>query len=816
MPKQAITASKSARLRIFSASVSTFAMLSMSVVTSASAAAEAEQPKDQINRLDELFESRMPVINGKPDLKVLSRCPMSRNLERAERQLVTKEVLSPTAISQKVQMLADSVPINSNDMTHLLGNVSIRDLNSLIRAKEIKINHLTQELDASGGVSLESTNAFFSAQSLKRSESTQRVDLLDTRFYIFSNNANGTAESIKVNQDATINFQELVFTTCPVGEESWQIKSDEMAIDPESGFGTAYNTVIEVGDVPVFYLPYLSFPIDNRRKSGVLMPVIKNGSEDGLDIALPIYWNIAPHMDATLTPRVIENRGEQVATEYRYMSDYGLTSFEVAWMPTDDILQSKLDNPLPGVTLDATSDERWFGVLSNETHINQNWHANLTASRVSDSDYFRDFGSGIESSNASRLTSEFNLYYHDETWQMRLFALGHQSLIGIDYYRYLPSWEAYADFSDENGFRWQWSSEVTRFEHNNQNQLEGQRYHIAPSVSYPMQNTWGYLTPKLSYQLSQFEQTSQVTGDKNSFSRELPIFSLDGAIYFDRQFSWDDQPVNHSIEPRIFYSYIPFEDQSQINNFDTGVTDLSFAQLWRENRFHGVDRVGDANQLSVALGNRIVNLESGRELVHAQIGKTFYFDDRQVQLNNQPIATESSSPWLAQIDFELSDALTLTGFIEWDDELNITNRAESRINFEPRDNHIVNLTHRYRNLVGQQTEELDFSFAWSVNERWRLVGRWYSDLRSSNTIEALVGIEYESCCWAVRLVGQRFLNTQLDALGVPIFQQDSYNDGVYFQFVFKGLGAAGQSRLDNLLTTSVTGYRDPFTPNGQN
>ncbi|TQV74853.1 LPS-assembly protein LptD [Aliikangiella marina] len=815
MPKQAITASIPYRLKPFVLPLVSAAVLVVFCTPTVSLAQEQEVAEEKSGltsqaQLEALFKSRMPLVNGQPDLKLLSLCPGAGNLSRQERQLVSKAVLSSSTADQQVQMLADSVPTNSDETTHLLGNVSIRDLDSLLRAQEIRINHLTDELYAGGGVSLESENAFFSAESLQRMQSSEQVDLQQARFYIFSNNANGTAESINVNQDDTIDFNDLAFTTCPVGEESWQIKSSEMAIDPESGYGTSYHTVIEVGDVPVFYLPYLSFPIDNRRKSGVLMPIIKHGSEEGLDLALPIYWNIAPQSDATITPRVIENRGNQLATEIRYLSDLGLTQVDIQWMPSDDLLQSKLDNPLPGVTLDATSDERWFGAISNVTNINNNWRANLKASRVSDSDYFRDFGSGIESSNASRLTSELNLYYQDDIWQMRWFALGHQSLIGIDYYRYLPSWEAYADYTDQLGFRWQWESQLTRFEHNNQNQLEGRRYHIAPTVSYPLTASWGFVTPKLSYQLTQFTQKSQLTEQEADFSRELPVFSLDGGLYFDRQFSWGEEPFNHSVEPRIFYTYIPFEDQSQINNFDTGVTDLSFAQLWRENRFHGIDRIGDADQLSIALGNRLVSLESGRELIHLQVGKTVYFQDRQVQLDTSPAATRSESPWLAQVDFELSDSLTLSGFIEWDEEQKVTNRAESRINFEPRENHIVNLSHRYRNIVGQEVEELDFSFAWSIDERWRMVGRWYSDLETGDTIEALAGIEYESCCWAVRLVGQRYLNTQLDALGVPIFQQDSYNDGIYFQFVFKGLGAAGQSNLDRLLTTSINGYRDPY------
>ena len=772
--------------------------------------ASTEQQNDR-KALVKLFQSRLPQADGKPDVSAYSQCVSADGMSRA--QLVSATADGDKIKSNRVQMLADSVPVNNEQQTHLQGNVSVRDYRSLMRAAEIYIDRQTQKLTASGGVSFESQDAFFSAETLTREtgeNNSNQVELAKTQFYLFTNHANGQAEQITLSQDEIIRLKDLTFSTCPIGEPTWQFATAEMEVDPEEGRGEAWNTVLRVGGVPVFYLPYINFPVDDRRKSGLLSPTLKNSDNNGLDIALPIYWNIAPEMDATFTPRYIEKRGEQLGSEFRLLTEKTFNEFNFEWLNKDKLVQAQLDNPQAGVSIDANNSRRWFGAFKNTSQFNENWRTNINARKVSDSDYFRDFGSGLESSNETRLSSELELTYEDEIWQMRWFALSHQSLIGTDSYRYLPSWTTAADYTSNSGWRWQLSSDATRFAHKDIQQTEGDRLNILPSVSYPVRSSWGFMVPKLGYQFSRYEQRSQLTDDTTSLSRNLPIFSLDSGIYLDRQVDFGGKQYTHSLIPRVFYTYIPFEEQSSINNFDTGIADFNFSQFWRENRFSGVDRVGDANQFNVALGNSLVSQESGSEVFSFQIGRIFYLDDREVQLQNADIESTNESPWLAEARFHLNTSLSISSIIEWDERNNHTNRAETRLNFEPKDNHIVNLSHRYRDNAGQLNEEIDFSFAWSINERWRMVGRWYNDLSEGRTIEAMAGIEYESCCWAVRLVGQKYLNTQLDSFGMPISINDEYNEGIYLQFVLKGLGSAGQSGLDRLLTSSIAGYRDPF------
>lgn len=783
-------------------------------LVSLSGVADGEQKETRDVEVDRLFQSRIDFHHASiDDLTKISQCSSSIAASTVSPQ-PNQSVESSQALSDRVQMLADSVPINSTEVTQLEGNVSIRDSRSLIRSHQIIVNHLEQSIQASGGVSFESSNAYLRAESLNKSQNADEAQLSDTQFYLFSNNANGNAKQVTVTADQKLVLQELSFSTCPVDQRSWYLSSSEMEIDSSEGVGRAWDTVIRVGDVPVFYLPYIRFPVDDRRKSGMLIPQPRSKDENGFDLTLPIYWNIAPHMDATFRPRFIENRGEQIGFEFRHLSSRTYSELDFEWMAEDKIVERQLADPLTAGSLTVDDSERWAGSFRNTSHFNEHWRANINAHRVSDSDYFLDFGSGLESTNATRLTSEIDLLYGDDIWQMRWYTLSYQSLIGNNAYRYLPSWTTNADYYASSGLRWQFSSEATRFTHKDSDKVEGERINILPSVSYPMRATWGYLLPKLSFQYSRYSQTDVLSGEDSSVTRDLPIFSVDSKLYFDRAFENDGQSYTHSLQPRLFYTYIPYRDQTDINVFDSGELDLNFNQLWRENRFSGVDRVGDTNHISLAVSNSLINNNSGEQLLDFAIGRKFYLDDRRVQLDNGAAETEAQSAWLAQLDIRLNNSLNVTSFIEWDEKNSQTKHAETRINFEPKDNHIVNLSHRYRNRGNERVEELDLSFAWSINEQWRFVGRWYNDITQHNLIDAMAGLEYESCCWAIRLVSHKYLNTQLDNMGQPILiGRDEYSDEIQLQFVFKGFGSVGASSVERVLTSSIPGYKDPFGDN---
>ena len=803
------------------------ALIPLSSVISPSILANDKSSGTSLNANEfpnDYFESRLPLNKlGKPDLTPLSQCS-------PENQVITTPLLQPEFKTKESNSLsrwflsAQSSPEISRQRTHLIGQVSLKDKESRITAEEVVLDHQLQQVTATGGISVESEKAYFGSDSLIQS-ADKKIAMKNANFYFFENHANGSAEKIQV--DVTKQHTELsnlTFSTCPVGEDGWQFATSEMNIDQEKGWGEAWNTTLRVGGVPVFYFPYINFPVDEKRKSGLLPPSINNSDKNGLDTTLPVYWNISPSMDATFSPRQIQKRGFQLGSELRWMTQNSYSQLQINWLEKDKLIQKALNS---GSVTTSNSAERWQSKLNYQARLNDFWRMKIDTHRVSDSDYFRDFGAGLEASNKTQLTSQANLSYSDDIWQANLFAISYQSLSSSESYRSLPGLNIRANYLSENGFQWQLDTQWQQFEHPDINQIEASRLNIKPSLSYPMKQVWGFFNPKMSFQSTQYVQKYRLNEETNerrknqNLTRNLPIFSLDSGLFFDRKLSWSNGSYTHSLIPRLFYSYIPHKRQDEINLFDTTESSFNFNQLWKANRFSGVDRIGDTNHVSLGLNNTLIKDQSGKKIFSINLGKKYYLKDRFVQLQDEVLEDTSSSSWLTDLSWRINPTTQIEYFVEWDQQKQNTNQARTKIKFEPLPNHIVNVSHRYRSLITkmvnqQSNEEADFSYAWSLNDRWRMVGRWYYDLQRNQTIEALAGIEYESCCWAVRLVAQKYLNIQLNSAGQPITISNNltssaqYSDGIHLQFVFKGLGSAGQSGVSEMLESSIASYRDPF------
>ncbi len=844
--------SKVATLKFDCKRLSIAAVASWMVVGSASASelgseptADESEPVAEMTdeQQSQLFQSRFELDElNKIDLSVFDSCPnrtepstrtnlpASLDFSLASDKRDTKD--TGDSKSGEVVLSADRVPENSEIRTRLEGHVTMATEASLLKADELVTDNIAQTISATGHVSVESQDSLLRAKKFEADQKLGTSQLSDVKFHFFINNANGEADSITFDENRVATLNDLTFSTCPVNDESWRFSANELQLDQEAGWGEAWGMWLKVQGIPVFYFPYLNFPINNQRKSGMLMPAVSNGERNGIDISLPIYWNIAEQADATFRPRKIENRGNQLGTELRFLSRTTMNELSFEFLQDDRLTANLLSrDPSLADGLYGLNEDRWAISFTNETYFNENWSASINASKVSDRDYFRDLGTSFISPNTtssqSQILSQAGISFQDDIWLVSLLAESTQSLVGNEPYRILPSLVSSADYYQlSSGLRWQFESDFTRFAHTNESQIEGSRLNLHPSLSYPMQNPYAWLKPKLSYQMTRYRQVQQDSlqaGETLEIDRSLPIFSLDSGLFFDRATQWDDKPVTHSFEPRLFYAYIPHREQVEINNFDSRMPDFSFYQLWQANRFAGIDRVGDTNHIALALTNRFVKDDTGEQILGLSLGRKFYFEDRQVQLSPSVLTeTDNSSPWLMELSYRASQSLEVSGFIEWSDEKLPDNTtrgtvlARSQIKFEPLQDHIVNLSHRVRDKDGFSNEEIDLSFAWPINDEWRLVGRWYNDLQLGRTSESLFGVEYESCCWGVSIVSRRYLDVRLDAAGNPLVgsliagQDEQFNSGIQLQFVFKGLGSPGQKSVSQLLKNSIRGYRTRF------
>ncbi|MDQ7048649.1 MAG: LPS assembly protein LptD [Enterobacterales bacterium] len=783
-----------------------------------------------------LFESRFGIdASGQADLSVLQVCPSvsSKKPSRYPIILQSQPILVNSLDNRSnplvtTRLKADKVPENSQNLTRLEGHVSMLTEKSLLKADLMISDNQKQTLVAIGNVSVETSESLLTAKKFEGDQKTRQTKLSDVQFNFFSNNANGQAESIKLDIDNVATLSQLTFSTCPTQDESWRFSADELKLDQNSGRGEAWGMWLKVKGIPVFYFPYLNFPIDDQRKSGILPPAISSGGRNGFDLSLPIYWNIAPPADATFKLRNIANRGTQIGAEFRYLNKLSVNRFAVEWLGKDQYTrQLLLEQPNLADGLYGLKEDRWAISLSNESYFNNQWSASFNASKVSDRDYFKDLGADLINKQGyngqSQLVSRGQINYQDDIWHFVLMAESTQALSGTEPYRLLPSVISDANYYDtDSGILWQFDGELSSFSHSNASLIDGSRLNLTPKMSYPIRRSYAWLTPQLSYQMSQYNQNNPLTGDNVKVNRNLPIFSLDSGLIFDRSIKWGESSLNHSFEPRLFYAYVPYREQSQIQNFDTRIPDASFQQLWRANRFVGMDKIGDTNHFSLAVSNRFSDTQSGDQRLSFSMGRRFYLEQRHLALTGPDVVqNDRYSPWMAEVNFQPNNKLEISSFIEWSDvsfginQHKGTNLARTRIKFEPKRDHIVNLSHRVRNKDGFSNEEIDFSFAWPVNDRWRIVGRWYNDLKRGRTAESLIGFEYESCCWALSIVSRRYLDTLLDANGLPVvtssgLRREEFNSGIQLQFVFKGLGSAGQNGVSKLLESSIRDYRMRF------
>ena len=757
---------------------------------------------------------------------------------------------------ENISIKADDIPVNNLEFIKLTGNVSMTTENSILRADQLIRNKSSGVDSAIGEISLETDESLLLAKDFVRDGKTQIMTLSDVEYHYFAINGNGNAELIEVNQNSDVStLKNLTFTTCPKGDGSWLFSADELSLDTSKGWAEAWGMWFKLKGIPVFYFPYFNFPIDDRRKSGFLMPDISRNSRNGLDVRLPIYWNIQADMDATFIPRNIGNRGNQLGIEYRYLTETTSNRLSIEALSNDSLAsRTLLANPELGLGNYGLSKDRWGIAFNNETRWNKNWSAKISASKVSDRDYFRDLGTGLinQNSNSSEslLESYGNISYVGDSWSSDLILESTQSLVGQEPYRKTPSFVSRAEhFAVSSGLFWEFDSEIANFTHTDKERIHGVRLNLKPSVSIPFRNAYSWFTPKLAFQSTHYEQKNPLQAfsntDELSFSRNLPILSFDTGLIFDRHFSiknnleknedishskHTERVITHTLEPRLFYAYIPFKEQSEINNFDTRLPDFSFNQLWRANRFSGNDRIGDTNHVALALTNRFTDHTSGREIASFSIGRKYFFDKRQVTLFNQSSLQQAiqqndrvlltgnnqtppinnlqnnaqflnnqmdqvqieanrieQSALLAEFSYRASSSLELSSYIEWDDndasdgQGKGTRKARSRVKYEPIANHVVNLSHRVRNELGVESEEIDISFLWPIDDQWRVVGKWYNDLKNNRTIETLFGVEYKSCCWAISLVSRRYLDVRLDAFGNPVDIDSSQGLGNEFE-----------------------------------
>lgn len=681
---------------------------------------------------------------------------------------------SPLLAGQTI-LHADQTSLEENILT-LKGNVQIEALGKQIRADKIEYNNTLREAEASGHVNYRQEGLNIDADKGIAKFQENRSEFENIGFELTQYGARGEAEYVLI-EPRTINLNRVTYTTCPMERQDWRLVAKKIKLDQQEKVGTATNVRVLFRNVPLFYFPRFTFPISDQRKSGFLTPSFGNSSRSGAEVYIPYYWNIAPSRDATFTLHAMSRRGLQLNSEFRTLQSNGAGILKFDYLPSDRIYD----------------DYRSFLSYRQRTDLNRFWRMDVAVDDVSDNQYFEDFGLNSDLTSITHLERRVDFRYDREYWFAQARFHDFQSIGVAKAYRRLPQLVLDAEAPTFEGqLNYFLQSEWVRFDHPD-NVVTGQRLDLQPGVAVEWRRPAYYVNPRLSarYTLYQLDSFPGIVDE--SPSRTTPIFSLDSGFFLERPVSWHHKPHLLTLEPRMYYLYIPYRDQSNIPLFDTDNLDFSFAQLFRTNRFSGPDRQGDANQLTLAISSRLIQEGQTKETLQLNLGQIIYLDDRRVGLTGNQAETQNSSDFVGEISGQLNARVGFRVSGLWDPERNRANKAvlEMRYHQDPR--RLVNLAYRYDRGNVKQT---DLSTRWELSRRWNAVARWTYSMYDERTIEALGGVEYDACCWSARLVARRYLVTNSPEL----------ENAVYLQLTLKGLTSLG-TKIDDFLERSILGYQ---------
>ena len=593
-------------------------------------------------------------------------------------------------------------------------------------------------------------------------------------------------------------MEDVKFNTCQKGDASWYIQAGSIDADYQKGVGVAKNARLVFGGVPVLYTPWADFPLNGDRKSGLLVPTVKVGS-DGTEVELPYYFNLAPNYDATLAPGVITGRGVKLYGQFRYLEPKYKGQAEATWMPNDQR---------------STHNNRYHAKWQHQQQLTATINGGIDFNQVSDDDYFRDF--------YGREDIATNVNLNRQIWLNQSLLLAGGSL---DNYATI---QQYQTLANANGYksepyallprltsRWQKNignlqfnalGQFTRFEHDSKQ--AGSRLVLYPSVRWNAHNQWGFFAPKLGVHHTFYDLDSFNGSASRTVSRTLPVFNIDTGMTFERKGAFRGQNHVQALELRLFYNYIPTKSQNDLPNFDSSENSFSYEQLFRENLYSGNDRINSANSLAAALQTRILSPDNGAERFRAGIGQKYYFKTDTVLLDGSVGRyTRNRSDWIAFGSGRLSDSLSAHAEVHYNQNINRWERFDTGLIYNPQPGKALSVRYRYGryepiylqddgNYFYGKLKQVDVAGQWPITENLSAVARLNYSLDVKKPLEQLVGLEYKSgCgCWSSSVVAQRYVN------GL-----NSYKNAVFFNIQLKDLSNIGKNPYDKL-RLAIPGY----------
>jgi LPS-assembly protein len=675
------------------------------------------------------------------------------------------------------------------------GSVELRTRRETVLADRLSYGVADQTIRGDGNVLLRRGFDWITGPQLEYRRDTETGFFRGPRFFVSEANARGDATEIRFTGPDHYEATDASYTTCVSPHPDWYLRGDELEVDNLRKVGTARRVSVHFLDVPVLYAPWLQFPLSNERKSGFLTPTLGSTGVRGFEATAPYYLNLAPNYDATLTPRFMTKRGLQLGAQFRYLlGDESATLGVAAGEMNAELLPH-----------DRVTGENRYALAWKHNEQFAPWLGGFfNLNKVSDDKYLADFADRISVTSQKTLPREAGLLATSGPWSLLARAQSFQTLQDpnapvVPPYNRLPQILGSLSDTDWMGLTWSGAGEYARF---SQDQLAptGERFVLYPTAAFSRQGSAWFFTARAGLHVREYllDRTTPALPERHP-GYAIPITSVDAGMIFERDLQVRGTPLTQTLEPRAFYVYIPYKKQTDAPVFDTALDDFNFSQLFAENRYIGNDRVGDANQLTLALTSRFLDRDTGAERLRLAVGQRFYFQDQRVSLN-EPLRSAATSDFLLSAEGRLSDAWSLASLLQYNFDSHDVERLNMGVRYTPSPGRTLNATWRYtRTLVDptgaiEQIKQIDISGQWPVSDRWTVIGRWNYSLTDRKTLEAVAGIEYNADCWVLRIVGQRLTTTTQQA-----------TTSVFVQLELNGLARVGTSPLE-LLRRSVPGY----------
>ncbi len=701
--------------------------------------------------------------------------------------------LDARADSHPARLRGDRLEYTRDGSVEFTGAVSFEQGNRRIAGERALVREAggAREISFPQGLLFTEPGVALAGSSATFGMSGERVRVEDVDFVLFEPEFRGVAAAVERRDDA-LTVEGARLTRCEPGTDTWRVETQRIEVRRDTAFARARNVVVKLGPVPIFYSPWLRIPVSDDRQSGFLFPDADYSGDDGVDLAAPFYLNLAPNYDATLTPRHVAARGSGLTTEFRHLN--GFADTEVVGAILAD------DRRYAGETETGVSSNRWLSRVSHRGAFG-GFTTFVDYAAVSDRDYFRDLGTDQELVGQGHLRRFAEIRYGRGGLSAGLSAQAFQMLeLRSEPHRRVPALDLTYSSRVLGALGWTLGASWTAFDPpGGTPRVSGERAHVESRLQLPFLRSWGSLKLGAGYRYTSYLLEDVRLGVDPAPERAIGFADLDGSLNFDRDVG--DGAV-WTLEPRGYYLYQGYEAQDALPLFDTSFTTFSYPRLFRRDRFSGLDRIGDANQLTIGVTSRLLDGRTGRERLRASVGRILFFEDQRVALRGPATLDpgRSASAFAAEIAARIG-RLSVRGGGVWDPELGDGEEFVISLRYRSGNDRIFNLARRARR--DSDIDQGEVSAIWPLSDRWSAIGKWNYDVENTRSNEIIAGFGYASCCWQARLLYRRLIEP---APGGTLGEVES-DEGVAVQFVFRGLAGVG-GRVESLLSRGIPGYRE--------